>query len=307
MTSRTLVQLLRGSTLRSLLPAAAAAASAISILSTVGVSAQSTVAHSGGRQPTIVLVHGAWADASSWDGVIKRLQDDGYPVIALANPLRSVGSDSAYIASVLDTIPGPLVLVGHSYGGMVITNAAALTKNKSSIQALVYVAAFIPEVGETVAQLVTHTAPGQPGSSHIVPPGTPGVPANLTARPFPPFGPMDLDFYINADAYSDIFAADVPPATQRLMAATQRPFTLRAFTDTSAAATWKTIPSWSLVATRDNALGTANSAFMAQRTISEGNGHVTEVKASHAVLVSHPDVVEDLVNSATRSLVAATR
>jgi pimeloyl-ACP methyl ester carboxylesterase len=306
MTSRTLVQHVWRSTLHSLLPAAAAAASAMSILSTAGVSAQSSAAHSGGQQPTIVLVHGAWADASSWDGVIKRLQDDGYPVIALANPLRSVASDSAYIASVLDTIPGPVVLVGHSYGGMVITNAAALTTNRS-IQALVYVAAFIPEVGESPAQLIGHTAPGQPGSSHIVPPGTPGVPANLTARPFPPLGPTDLDFYINADAYSDVFAADVPPATERLMAVTQRPFTLRAFTETSAAATWKTIPSWSLVATSDNALGTANALFMAQRTITEGKGHLTEVNASHAVLVSHPDVVEDLINSATRSLVGAAR
>ena len=105
MTSRTLLQLLRRSSL-SLLPLAAAAAGAMSVLSTAGVSAQSSVSHSGGRLPTIVLVHGAWADASSWDGVIKRLQDDGYPVIAPANPLRSVGSDSAYIASVLDTIPG---------------------------------------------------------------------------------------------------------------------------------------------------------------------------------------------------------
>ena len=187
-----------------------------------------------------------------------------------------------------------------------ITNAAALTTNRS-IQALVYVAAFIPEVGESAAQLVAHTASGQPGSSHIVPPGTPGAAANLTARPFPPLGPTDVDFYINADAYSDIFAADVPPATQRLMVATQRPFTLQAFTDTSAAATWKTIPSWSLVATRDNALGTANAEFMAQRTLAEGKGHVSEVDASHAVLVSRPDVVEDLIKSAARSVVGPTR
>src|ERR1700737_924850 len=254
MTSRTLVQILRRATLRSLVPAAAAAAGAMSILSTAGVSAQSTVTHSSGRQPTIVLVHGAWADASSWDGVIKRLQDDGYSVIALANPLRSVASDSAYVASVLDTIPGPGVLVGHSYGGMVITNAAALTTN-TSIQARVDVAGFLPGGGGGPPQLRVHPALVQPGSSHIVPRGTPGVPANLTARPFPPLGPTDLDFYINADAFSDIFAADVPPATQRLMVATQRPFALQAFIDTSAAATWKTIPSWSLVATRDNALG----------------------------------------------------
>lgn len=249
---------------------------------------------------TIVLVHGAFADGSSWDEVIKRLQDDGYSVLAPANPLRSVASDSAYLASVLDTIPGPIVLVGHSYGGMVITNAAALTRNRS-IQALVYVAAFIPEVGESAAQLVGHTAPGQPGSSHVVPPGTPGVEANLTARPIPPLGPTDADLYLNPDAFSDIFAADVPQATRRVMIAIQRPITVQAFTEPSAAATWKTISSWSLVATQDNAIGTANSAFMAQRTVSEGHGHVTEVSASHVVMVSHPDVVEDLIKSASRS------
>jgi pimeloyl-ACP methyl ester carboxylesterase len=255
--------------------------------------------------PTIVLVHGAFADASSWNGVIERLQNDGYSVIALSNPLRSLASDSAYIASVLDTIPGPVVLVGHSYGGMVNTNAAALTRN-TSVQALVYVASFTPDVGESAAQLVGHTAPGQPGSSHIVPPGTPGVAANLTARPVPPLGPMDLDLYINADAFSDIFAADVPAARRRLMIATQRPITLQAFTEPSAAATWKTIPSWSLVATQDNAIGTASSAFMAQRTVSEGKGHVTQISASHVVMVSNPDAVADLVRSADRSPAMAT-
>ena len=107
----------------------------------------------------MVLVHGAWADASGWDGVIKRLQDDGYTIVAPANPLRGVASDATYIASVLDTIPGPVVLVGHSYGGLVINNAAALTKNKN-VQALVYVAAFIPEAGESGLQLLGHTAPG---------------------------------------------------------------------------------------------------------------------------------------------------
>ena len=175
------------------------------------------------------------------------MERDGYSVIAPSNPLRSVASDAAYIASVLDTIPGPVVLVGHSYGGIVITNAAALTKNKS-IVALVYVAAFIPEVGESAAHLVGLTAPGQPGSSHLIAPGMPG--SNVTALPIPPFGATDADLYIDADAFSDVFAADVPRVTERQMIATQRPITAQAFSDSSAADTWKTIPSWSLVATR---------------------------------------------------------
>lgn len=292
--------LLRRLILRTFGLTAGAGAIGLSMLLTAGASAESTTMHADGPKPTVVLVHGAWADASSWDGVIRRLQDEGYSVIALANPLRSVASDSAYIASVLDTIPGPVVLVGHSYGGMVISNAAALTKNKY-VQALVYVAAFIPEAGESAAQLLGHTAPGTPGGSHIVPPGTPGVTANLTARPFPPFGQTDVDFYINADSFSDIFAADVAREQTRLMATTQRPLTLQAFTESSAAAAWKTIPSWTLVATQDNAIGTGNTRFMAQRTVTEGKGHVTEISASHAVLVSHPDAVEDLIRSAVRS------
>jgi pimeloyl-ACP methyl ester carboxylesterase len=173
-------------------------------------------------------------------------------------------------------------------------------------RALVYVAGFIPEVGESAAQLVGHTAPGQPGSSHSVPPETPGVPANLTARPILPFGQSDLDFYINADAFSDILAADLPQRKTRLIAVTQRPLTLQAFTEASLAAAWKTVPSWSLVAMQDNAIDTANTQFMAQRTVTEGKGHVAEVSASHAVLVSHPDAVADLVHSADRSPAIAT-
>jgi len=291
--------------LRSFGLAAGAGAIGLSLLLTTGASGESTTMYADGPKPTVVLVHGAWADASSWDGEIGRLQDDGFSVIALANPLRSVASDSAYIASVLDTIPGPVVLVGHSYGGMVISNAAALTKNKS-VRALVYVAAFIPEAGESAAQVLGHTAPGTPGGSHIVPPGTPGVPANLTARPFPPFGQTDADFYINAESFRDIFAADVAREQTRLMATTQRPLTLQAFTEASAAAAWKTIPSWALVATQDNAIGTGNTRFMAQRTVTEGKGHVTEISSSHAVLVSHPDAVEDLIRSAVRSTQLAT-
>jgi pimeloyl-ACP methyl ester carboxylesterase len=252
-------------------------------------------------RPTVVLVHGAWADGAGWNGVIKRLEHDGYPVIAPGNPLRSVSSDAAYIASVLDTIPGPVLLVGHSYGGMVTSNAAALTKNATNIRALVYIAAFIPETGESALQLVGHTPPSTPGASHIVPPGTPGVPANLTVRPFPPFGATDADAYIDADAFSDIFAGDVPAAQQQLMIATQRPLSFVAFTEPSAGAAWKTIPSWSLVAMQDNAIGTGNTRFMAQRTVTEGKGHVSEITSSHVVLISHPDAVEDVIRTADRS------
>src|SRR5262249_27254457 len=159
--------------------------------------------------------------------------------------LRSVSTDAAYIASVLDTIPGPVVLVGHSYGGMVISNAATLTKNAKNIKALVYIAAFIPEPGESALQLVGHTPPGTPGASHIAPPGVPGVPSNLTVRPFPPFGPTDADAYINADAFNDIFAGDVPADKQQRMIANQRPLSFGAFTEPSGAIAWKAIPSWS--------------------------------------------------------------
>jgi pimeloyl-ACP methyl ester carboxylesterase len=255
-------------------------------------------------RPTVVLVHGAWADSTGWTGVIKRLESDGYPVIAPANPLRSVSSDAAYIASVLDTIPGSILLVGHSYGGMVISNAAAQTKNSANIQALVYVAAFIPEQGESALQLVGYTPPGTPGASHIVPPPVPG--ANLTARPFPPYGQTDADAYINADAFSDIFAADVPADERQIMIAAQRPLSITAFAERSGAVAWKTIPSWSLVATQDNAIGTGNTRFMAQRTVTEGKGHVTEIDASHVVLISQPEAVVDLVRQADRATQSAS-
>lgn len=261
----------------------------LSVLFTAGASAQpATTQRPNGPRPTVVLVHGAWADSSSWNGVIKRLQNHGYTVIAPANPLRGLASDSAYVASVLATVPGPIVLVGHSYGGAVISNAAA---GNANVKALVYIAAFIPDVGETGNSLVTHF----PGS-HIVPPGFPG--ANLTPRLYPPLDGTHVDLYINADSFRDIFAADLPVSKTAEMAVTQRPLDASAFGVPSAAAAWKTIPSWILVATQDNAIGTANTRFMAKRVVDNGTGHSTEIRASHAVLVSHPDAVEDLIRTA---------
>src|SRR4051812_49362581 len=180
-------------------------------------------------RPTVVLVHGAWADASSWNRVTERLQRAGYTVIAPANPLRGMTSDAAYMASVLAGVAGPIVLVAHSYGGAVITNAATGNPN---VKALVYVAAFIPDGGETAADLLKF-----PGRLIVVPPSPE---ATVTARP----SPGALDFYVNADPFREISAADLPAEETALLAAAQRPLAAAAFTDASGPPAWKTIPSW---------------------------------------------------------------
>jgi pimeloyl-ACP methyl ester carboxylesterase len=253
-------------------------------LFTAGAAAQTAASQPMTPKPTIVLVHGAFADASSWNPVSERLQREGYTVIAPANPLRGTTSDSAYIASVLATVPGPIVLVAHSYGGAVITNAATGNPN---VKALVYVAAIIPDAGETGSDLLKF-----PGSLLVLP-DSPD--ATVTARPFP----GGVDFYVNADPFRKIFAADLPPEKTALLAAAQRPLALAAFTDASGPPAWKTIPSWALVATQDNTIGTANTRFMAQRA---APSHTVEIDASHAVLLSHPDAVVDLIHKAVRSI-----
>jgi pimeloyl-ACP methyl ester carboxylesterase len=235
-------------------------------------------------RPTMVLVHGAWADASSWNRVTKRLQGEGYTVLAPANPLRGTTSDAAYIASVLAGVPGPIVLVAHSYGGAVITNAATGNPN---VMALVYVAALIPDAGEVGADLLK-----LPGSLIVLPPSPE---ATVTARPFP----GGLDFYVNADPFREIFAADLPAEETALMAAAQRPLAAAAFTDASGPPAWKTVPSWALVATQDNTIGTANTRFMANRA---APSHTVEVAAAHAVLLSQPQAVVDLIDNAVRDL-----
>ena len=261
-----------------------AAAVGLSSLFTAAVAAQTAVSQPLRPKPTIVLVHGAWADASSWNGVTKRLQREGYKVMAPANPLRGTISDSAYMASVLASVPGPIVLVAHSYGGAVITNAATGIPN---VKALVYVAAFIPDMGETAPDLFKF-----PGSLIVLPPSPD---ATLTARPFP----GGVDFYVNADPFRKIFAADLPAEQTALMAAGQRPLALAAFTDASGPPAWKTIPTWALVTTQDNTIGTANTRFMAQRA---APSRTVEIAASHAVMLSHPDAVVDLIHRAVRSI-----
>ncbi len=263
---------------------ATAAAMGLSSLFAAGATAQTAATRPMGPRPTIVLVHGAWADASSWNGVTKRLQREGYTVIAPANPLRGTTSDSAYIASVLAGVPGPIVLVAHSYGGAVTTNAATGNPN---VKALVYVAALIPDAGEIGSDLLKF-----PGSLIVLPPSPE---ATVTARPFP----GGLDFYVNADPFRKIFAADLPAEETALLAAAQRPLAAAAFTDASGPPAWKTIPSWALVATQDNTIGTANTRFQARRA---APSRTVEVAASHAVLLSQPEAVVDLIDKAVRGM-----
>jgi pimeloyl-ACP methyl ester carboxylesterase len=248
-------------------------------------SGQPTAAHTdSGTKPTIVLVHGGWADSSGWNGVISRLTRAGYPVIAPANPLRGLTSDADYIRSVLQTITGPIVLVGHSYGGAVISNAARGVPN---VKALVYIAAFAPETGETLQALVTKN------------PGTMITPAALDTRQYPlPGGGEGTDLYIKEGAFHDAFAGDLPLSTTNLMWAEQRPFSLAAFTEPSGDPAWKTIPSWYLVSTNDHAIPPATQWFMARRA----HAQIESVEASHVSYISHPDVTTDLILKAARSV-----
>jgi pimeloyl-ACP methyl ester carboxylesterase len=273
-----------------LVPAAIAGALVVSVLFTAGVAAQpGSHDKPDGPKPTVVFVHGAFADGSGWSGEVERLQREGYPVIAPANPLRGVSSDAAYVASVLDTVTGPIVLVGHSYGGVVITNAAAMTKNANNIKALVYIAAYIPDVGQAAKDLTP-----LPGSQIVLP--LPGVTApTVILRPCPPANcGAGFDAYIDPANFRQVFAADLTAQQTAVMAATQRPASLVALLEPSAFAAWKSIPSFALVATADNAIGTANVRAMAQHA----GAHIVEVKASHAVLVSQPNAVVRLIHAA---------
>jgi pimeloyl-ACP methyl ester carboxylesterase len=239
--------------------------------------------YNNGVKPTIVLIHGAFADASGWAGVITRLQDRGYTVLAPANPLRSVAGDAAYIASVLATIPGPIVLVGHSYGGEVITNAATGNPN---VKALVYVAAFAPDQDETAGELATKF------------PGSALTPDNLILRPFPqPDGTTGTDAYINPTVFRSVFCADLPKTTAAVMAASQRPGSLSTLGEPSGVPAWKTIPSWYLVANQDRAIPPAAERFMAERM----GAHTIQIDSSHVAMISHPGVVTRLILDADRA------
>jgi pimeloyl-ACP methyl ester carboxylesterase len=234
-------------------------------------------AHDAGVKPTIVLVHGAFADASSWTGVITRLQRDGYKVVAPANPLRSLSGDSSYVAGVLAQTPGPIVLVGHSYGGAVITNAAAGNPN---VKALVYVDAFIPDVGENILNLAGTGS--QLGGA-------------LQVQGYPPFGPNDAEALIKPDMFHAVFAADLPAETADAMAADQRPLALAAGEEPTQATAWKTIRSSDVIGLADQAITPEQQLKMAHRA----NARITEIPgASHVSMISHPDTVTRVIEQA---------
>jgi pimeloyl-ACP methyl ester carboxylesterase len=230
-------------------------------------------------KPTIVLVHGAFADSSGWNDVVSKLQARGYVVTAVANPLRSVKSDAEYLQSALKAIPEPVVLVGHSYGGLVISNAVNGNKN---VKALVYVAAYAPEPGESASALSTRF-PGRT-SGALAPVELPG-------------GGKDL--YVQRDKFRALFAADVPELTTRQMASTQRPVTEAALNEPSAASAWKTTPSYFIYGSDDRTIPAAAHAFMAERA--QPKETVAVKGASHVVMISNPDAVANIIERAASS------
>jgi pimeloyl-ACP methyl ester carboxylesterase len=241
-----------------------------------------------GPKPSVVLIHGAWADGSSWSRVIGILQQQGYTVYAPANPLRGLTSDSAYIASFLQSISGPIILVGHSYGGAVITNAATGNPN---VKALVYIDAFAPDQGESLASL--SSVPPPPGQSPSCVSGDPTQVFN-----FVPLTGGDIDLYIKPSLFPSCFANDLPPNEGAVLASTQRPFALSALSQASGVPAWKTIPSFYLVGTIDKAIPPFAQLIMAQRI----NAHISEVRASHLVMISHPEAVADSIQQATEAV-----
>jgi pimeloyl-ACP methyl ester carboxylesterase len=234
--------------------------------------------------PAVVLVHGAFADASSWNGVIKRLQAKSVQVTAPANPLRGLAVDSAYIAVVFDETPGPVVAVGHSYGGAVITNAAKQAKN---VVGLVYVAAFATEEGERLGDATAASKDAVLGSA-LVPLHYPAADGGEPA----------VEFAIDPAKFHDAFAADLPDEEAAVMAATQRPIAELGFSDPSGAPAWKDLPSWAVVATADKAAGTDVTRSMATRA----GAKITEVDASHVVMVSQPQAVTDVIMEAVAAV-----
>ena len=234
-------------------------------------------------RPTIVLVHGAWADATGFDGMIRLLRGRGFACAGPANPLRGLIGDAAYVAETLRGIPGPIVLVGHSYGGAVISNAAT---GNEHVKALVYLNGWIPDEGESVQQLA------EKFEGSLLPPA-------LRPRPFTAAdGTEDVDLYIDQSAFHEAFAGDVDPETAEVMAAAQRPPSGSALGQPSGSIAWHSIPSWYLLGTDDRAIPPETQRFMAERARAE----IVELQASHASMVSNPAAATDLVLAAVESV-----
>src|ERR1700722_3215541 len=227
--------------------------------------------------PTVVLVHGAFADASGWAAVIEQLIAAAVPVGAVVNPLRGINADSAYVASVIRQIPGPVLAVGHSYGGAVITNACSMTAN---VVGLVYIAAFAPDEGETLQEIE-----GRSQDSIL--------PTALRQSNYPVGSGSEVmgELSIDLDLFHEAFAADLPEEQAGVMARSQRPVSVAAFAEKTGAPAWRKLPSWAVVGTKDKAAGADVVLSMARRAGAE----ITEVDASHVPMMSQPDVVADVI------------
>jgi pimeloyl-ACP methyl ester carboxylesterase len=228
-------------------------------------------------KPTVVLVHGAWAGTSTWNGEIERLQRAGYVVHAYANPLRGLTGDAAGLAAYLKTIDGPVVLAGHSYGGSVITNAAASSPN---VRQLVYVDAAAPAVGETTAQLS--------GATSAL-----GAPSSML------YDKTGSDLYLKQTVFLGSFGPDLPPATARVLWAGQRPAATAAFTTPSAGAAWQHIPSWYVIGSADRIITAESQTAMAKRAHAKVR---TVPGGSHLTLVSHPEPVTEQILAAAHAV-----
>jgi pimeloyl-ACP methyl ester carboxylesterase len=271
-------------TLAAIAAAAALAVGTIAATSpSIAVSVQPAKVTAGRTaKPTVVLVHGAWADSSAWDGVTERLQSDGYTVRSFPLPLRGLASDAAYLRSYLDTIPGKVVLVGHSYGGAIVTNAA---EGSTNVTSLVYVDAFVPAEGETVVEL----ALAERGSALAAPPEQVFNPV-----PYPGAPEGDVDLYIQRTVFLKSFANDLTRKEAKVAEANQRPVTGSAVSTPSGSPAWDDIPSWYFVGALDKVLPPAEQTAMAKRAGAE----IVRGRAGHLAMVTKPGQVAGLIEAA---------
>jgi pimeloyl-ACP methyl ester carboxylesterase len=253
----------------------------VSQIASADTAARSTAAS--GTRPSIVLVHGAFADGSSWDAVVSRRQSEGYRVYVPPNPLQGLSYDSAYLADFLHGIAGPIILVGHSHGGAIITNAAT---GERQVKALVYVDGFAPAEGQTIGQLLS----AEPGSC--------AVPANLNLVPYPGAPEGTADAYIKQSVFPSCFANGLPANEANVLAATQRPLSTVALTQKSGVPAWKTIPSWAAIGTADHAIPPAELLAMAR----QAHAHITMIPdAPHLSMIFNPGVVTRVILDAVHS------
>src|SRR4051794_17939751 len=226
---------------------------------------------------TVVLVHGAFADSSSWDGVIEHLHAAGIQVTAAPNPLRGISHDSAYVASFMEQVSGPVLAVGHSYAGAVISNAATGLAN---VVGLVFVAAFAPDEGERLGEVTAGSRDSVLGTAQVA-----------LQYPTSDGAGTGTEFAIDPAKLHDAFPADLPARQAAVMAATQRPVAELAFTEPSGPPAWKSLPSWAVVATGDKAAGADVIRSMAERA----GAAITEVEGSHVIMISQPQAVTDVI------------